>query len=191
MMLRALDYCPPVDVNYLDYARAVARADRTAYPIDQMGYRTKWEAIMRKRKVIPKTGSWQVDLKIRNSDLRGLDMAKIAASNTDAGDFLNANRGVLKIPPLANIEVINLYRTQKVSSDDFRVPQEIIIEFIWASDLKLADKKFGPLQGHVPAAVVRRHARVQPRRQPAPLRAEGGRRRPPQGVDQVRPVLAR
>jgi hypothetical protein len=147
MMLRALDYCPPVDVNYLDYARAVARADRTAYPIDQMGYREKWEAIMRRRKVIPKTGSWQVDLRIRNSDLRGLDIVRIASSNTDAGDFLNANRGVLKIPPLANIEVINLYRTQKVSSDDYRVPQEIIIEFIWAADLKLAGKKFGPLNG--------------------------------------------
>jgi hypothetical protein len=147
MMLRAIDYCPPVDVNYLDYARAIDRADRTAYPIDEMGYRDKWEAIMRKRKVIPKTGAWKSDCQILNSHLWYLDIAKISSSSTDAGDFINANRQALEIPPLANIDVINLYRTQKVASDDFRVPQEIIIEFVWASDLKLAGAKFGPLEG--------------------------------------------
>jgi hypothetical protein len=43
--------------------------------------------------------------------------------------------------------VINLYRTQKVSSDDYRVPQEIVIEFVWAGDITLKDAVFGKLRG--------------------------------------------
>ena len=39
MCIRALDYCPPVDVSLGDYFRALVTADHDLYPEDQFGYR--------------------------------------------------------------------------------------------------------------------------------------------------------
>jgi hypothetical protein len=147
MLLRALDYCPPVDINFLDYARAVFRADKMAYPIDLAEYRELWCKVMKKRRVIRKDDDIAPRREIFNVNLRNLDIATIASSFTDAYDFIDSNRGVLNIPAQANVQVINLYRTQKISSDDYRVPQEIVIEFVWASEIILTDAEFGPLRG--------------------------------------------
>jgi hypothetical protein len=147
MMLRALDYCPPVDLSYRDYAMAVFRADKMAYPIDLSGYRDLWCQVMKKRKVIADGDELNPGRTIFNSNLRNLDISTIASSTTDAYDFIDTNRGVLNIPPEANVHVINLYRTQKISADDYRVPQEIVIEFVWASEINLAGAKFRGLRG--------------------------------------------
>lgn len=39
MCIRALDYCPPVNVTFGDYLRAIITADRDLYPEDENGYR--------------------------------------------------------------------------------------------------------------------------------------------------------
>lgn len=39
MCIRALDYCPPVDVSFGDYFRALVTADHDLYPEDKHGYR--------------------------------------------------------------------------------------------------------------------------------------------------------
>jgi len=39
MCIRALDYCPPVDVTFGDYLRALITADYDLYPCDAHGYR--------------------------------------------------------------------------------------------------------------------------------------------------------
>jgi hypothetical protein len=40
MCIRALDYCPPVDVTFGDYLRAIITADRDLFPEDEHNYRT-------------------------------------------------------------------------------------------------------------------------------------------------------
>lgn len=39
VLFRALDFLPPAEATFVDYARAVLRSDSVAYPIDETGYR--------------------------------------------------------------------------------------------------------------------------------------------------------
>jgi hypothetical protein len=51
--LRALDYCPPVDITFGDYVRALVTADRDAMPEDAGGYRTALINAFRARGIRP------------------------------------------------------------------------------------------------------------------------------------------
>jgi len=53
MCLRALDYCPPVDLNFGDYLRALITADHDLVPNDPWGYRVAITESFRKRAIFP------------------------------------------------------------------------------------------------------------------------------------------
>jgi hypothetical protein len=53
MCIRALDYCPPVDIRFGDYLRAVITADYNLVPEDPHGYREAWIDAFRRRKIYP------------------------------------------------------------------------------------------------------------------------------------------
>ena len=146
VMFRALDYCPPADLRYDEYARALLKADATAYPIDAMGIRAKLRTIFKDRKIkVPEEDakrSVQIQL-----ELRGVDVQVIASTHADAYRFLDARRALFCIPYDANFQVINVYRTNKVSKDGYRPPREHIIEFLWEEDVLLEGKRFRGLSG--------------------------------------------
>lgn len=52
--VRALDYCPPVDINFGDYLRALITADRDMVPEDEEGYRVAFVEAFQKRGIFPK-----------------------------------------------------------------------------------------------------------------------------------------
>lgn len=51
--IRALDYCPPVDLNFGDYLRALITADHDLVPSDPWGYRVAIAESFRKRGIFP------------------------------------------------------------------------------------------------------------------------------------------
>jgi hypothetical protein len=53
MCIRALDYCPPVDLNFGDYLRAIITADRDLVPNDDRGYRVAFISAFRDRGIFP------------------------------------------------------------------------------------------------------------------------------------------
>ncbi|HEV2847103.1 MAG TPA: hypothetical protein VG477_19760 [Thermoanaerobaculia bacterium] len=53
MCIRALDYCPPVDVLFGDYLRAMITADRDLVPDDDRSYRTAMIEAFRRRGIYP------------------------------------------------------------------------------------------------------------------------------------------
>ena len=53
MCLRALDYCPPVDLSFGDYLRALVTADRDAVSEDGLGYRAALINAFRARGIRP------------------------------------------------------------------------------------------------------------------------------------------
>lgn len=131
MMLRALDYCPPCGLTYLDYARAIHRSDEVAYPIDDRGYRGLLVQVLKKRGVIRSARDLVPERRVSNAHLRAYDVDRLAASPTDAYSFLDANREALDIPRAANFTVTQLYRTQRVSAGRHYPPREIVVEYAW------------------------------------------------------------
>jgi hypothetical protein len=53
MCIRALDYCPPVDLTFGEYLRAIITADADVVPDDSRGYRTAFIAAFRDRGIYP------------------------------------------------------------------------------------------------------------------------------------------
>ncbi|WP_066651517.1 MULTISPECIES: hypothetical protein [Sphingomonas] len=53
ILIRALDYCPPFDIDFGEYLRAVITADRDLVPEDPHGYRVALAAAFRARGIVP------------------------------------------------------------------------------------------------------------------------------------------
>jgi hypothetical protein len=147
VMLRAIDYCPPVDLRYDEYARALLRADEVAYPGDTYGIRAELRRIFRERGLEPP----QEDQRARADTLYALRKAKdidaITATPADAYRFLDEFRGLFQIPYDANLSVVSVYRTKKRARSGYWAPKERVIEFTWSEDVELNGKSFGQLVG--------------------------------------------
>ena len=147
LMLRGIDYCPPVDVSYLDYAQAVLRADEVAFPADDRGYRELLKKLIRKRKIATSMKQLAYRPTLSNYDLFEFDIDVVGSTKTDAYRFLHANRNALQIPGDAEFKVTNLYRTRK-RSGRYHPPREIIVEFVWSERVRLpSDAAFGSMGG--------------------------------------------
>lgn len=60
--IRAIDYCPPVDVTFGEFLRALITADSDALPDDPLGYRAEIIKAFRLRGIIPEeVGSYSED----------------------------------------------------------------------------------------------------------------------------------
>jgi hypothetical protein len=53
MCIRALDYCPPVDLTFGDYLRAIITGDKDLVPNDDRGYRVAFVEAFRRRGIYP------------------------------------------------------------------------------------------------------------------------------------------
>ena len=149
VMLRAIDYCPPVDLRYDEYARALMRADEVAYPVDGYGIRAELERIFKRRGLNPRREEFEeraaIGRKLRQHEDSDGDIQAITATPADAYRFVDKHRELFQIPYNANLNVSSVYRTKKLAASGYRPPQEQIIEFTWSEDVRLQGKAFGSL----------------------------------------------
>ena len=146
VMFRAIDYCPPVDLRYDEYARAVLRAQEVAYPRDEQGIRTFLTKAFRRRGIRVRRDEPKKRTDIQRV-LRNINAADVAGTPADAYRFLDRHRVLFGIPYEANISVCNVYRTQKHSKSGYRPPREHVIEFTWSEDVELKGRQFKTLDG--------------------------------------------
>lgn len=97
MCIRALDYCPPVDVTFGDYLRAIVTADRDLYPEDEQDYR---------KAVIEAFTAWGIAPKgmhvVTENTLTWPTASELASdSPADLEDFREGFEFMMN-PPLAN-----------------------------------------------------------------------------------------
>ncbi|MBN1641157.1 MAG: serine protease [Anaerolineae bacterium] len=137
-----LDYLPPMDVQFGDYARAVLRADALADPADAHGFRELMRGVFQKRGIdLPDEPD--------NPYFYAYDIDRLSRSRTDAYHFLHENRRQLCIPADQDIAVVDLYRTDKTVMGGGKLPREIVLQYAWRQDVPLNGPQFGALAGQI------------------------------------------
>ncbi len=139
--LQPLDLCPPCDIQFLDYARAVLRNDVLTNPVDEQGYRPLMLDVFHERglcpcayksgKELPKDCRFLDALKGDDVNLECFEIESISRSRTAAYYFLNNNRALLFIPPHQDFVVADLYETNKFGAAAERLPHEVVIVYTW------------------------------------------------------------
>lgn len=149
--VQPLDFLPPVDVTFRDYALAVLRAEELANPRDPDGYRGFMIEAFVNRGIL---GADEVEelteggyLHERlNLDIRH-DVEQIGASKANAYRFLDDNRDKLGLPVFRDLLVTDLYFAEKYARQARRLPRQLILEYVWREDLRLEGRRFGRFDG--------------------------------------------
>ena len=124
--LQPLDLCPPCDIQFIDYARAVIRNDILTNPVDKLGYRQIMLDVFHRRglcscayipgRALPANCLFQEAFQIERLDFVFLDIDRLSRSRTAARYFLNDNLDLLHIPPDKNFRVVDLYDINKLDA---------------------------------------------------------------------------
>jgi len=141
--LQALDYLPPFDVQFSDYAQAVLQANHVVDPVDADGYRKLMRTCFRKKEIAcPAEGEEQGQIYFY-----AYDIERVSRSRTDAYRFLNENRRQLCIPAEQDITVVDLYQTDKTVMGERKLPREVVLQYGWREDVELTGSNLGRLAG--------------------------------------------
>lgn len=152
MALQPLDLLPPVNVRFLDYARAVLRNDEISDPEDRHGYRKLVREVFHRRGLCPHScgeearDCWLSPAKPPRLTLSH-DLDEASRSRTAAYYLVHDNRELLDIPPEQDFVIADLYDCNKRRPGAERLPRQIVIEYTWREEVKLEEARFGSRQG--------------------------------------------
>jgi len=151
MAIQSLDFLPPCDVTFKDYAEAVLRAEELANPRDPHGYRNLMIKAFVKRGIFSEdeaamlTGDGYLHDRPSMTIFHSID--QIGASRVDAYRYLDDNRGCLGLPDNRDIIVSDLYSAEKYARQARRLPRQLVLEYIWREDVLLEGARFGRFDG--------------------------------------------
>jgi len=137
---RALDFLPPGNVSFLDYARAVYAAERSAtgttgvelsFLADELQRRGVLGNVKDIEVAIP---TWKLDV----------DTRALYDSESEAYAFVARNRAQLNVPPDVPFVIAGRYHTRKNSprsKDENRLKEELIFKISWE---QIENDQFSP-----------------------------------------------
>jgi hypothetical protein len=154
MAIRAIDYCPPTDINFPDYLSALLTIDREVVPDDsKYGYRDALIANFRKYDIEPaKTGNPDGTWMAFDEPLQygRVHFESMLRDKEEVFRFIWENRAVLKIEDKGYVEVQSVRPSIRMAPDGF-VLHETVAEYVQiltlrADELKAA-LKIAPPEG--------------------------------------------
>lgn len=149
--IQPLDFLPPVDVTFRDYALAVLRNQEIADPQDPHGYRDMMLEVFVRRGVLEAGEADKLRAKGYLHDRLRLDVfhsvEEIGASRANAYRFLDDNREKLGIPANRDVLVTGLYSADKYAREAQWLPRQLVVEYLWREDVLLEGERFGRLAG--------------------------------------------
>ncbi len=105
LILRGLDYLPPGEITFADYARAAIAADQASHPTDDS---RDW---LRKRLVgrgiVKNAAQLDVETNVEHAAVAAADLEALVESDWVAYTFADRNRELLRIPADAQFEVLD------------------------------------------------------------------------------------
>jgi hypothetical protein len=174
--LQSLDFCPPVDVRFSDYAEAVLAYDLLIHREDPYGERKMMREMFEARGILspveqhadgtppaeePRSNGESEDdespvgyedrPKPPSSKLGHLaNVAGVADSHSSAYRFLAQHREELGIPLHQDFEVPEPYSSEKRDAIGNNLPREYFIQYIWREEVRLPDEaRFGDLRNRI------------------------------------------
>jgi hypothetical protein len=155
---QALDLCPAVDIQFIDYARAFLRCDELSEPVDAKGLRVIMSDVFHDWGFCDQACDRGNDCALatdasRLAALRGRAIARsierISRSRTEAYQYLHDNRKALGIPSGQDVIVADLYESNKLDPAANRLPTQIVLVYVWEEAVPLDGSRFGALSGKV------------------------------------------
>lgn len=158
--LQPLDFLPPTDARFRDYALAVLRNQELADPLDPYEYRKMMADLFLKRGILSED-----DLKYlfaSNRYLFDINEPNIkrfhrvyewSRSKRNAYDFIHENRETFCIPPFVEIEITDVYQAEKHGRQNQLRPRQFVLEFTWKEEITLDGSDFTTLNGKTAALV--------------------------------------
>lgn len=150
-VIQPLDFLPPVDVTFRDYALAMLRVESLTNPLDPYGYRDAIIQVFVRRGILSTDDAEELTKKDYLLD-RGdwdypHDVQRIASSKAAAYRFLDDNRRKLGIPKDRDVVVADLYSAEKYGRQNRRLPRQTVLLYLWQEELPMDDGRYGPLEG--------------------------------------------
>lgn len=134
MMIRALDYMPPIDMTYRDFLSALLTADMQMYPTDsKYGYRKALRASFAAYGVMPANanrddGAWDPPPP-GNFTHVGIHFDLMRRSRDEVFRFIWENKNALGIEPNAFTRVTSVRPVMRISNDKTALC-ETVVEYI-------------------------------------------------------------
>lgn len=151
MAIQPLDYLPPVDATFKDYARAVLRTEELANQLDPWGYRKIMLDVFHKRGILNDKDVAELSKPhylIDQPRFRVFhDIESVASSLADAYRFLDDNRETLGIPFNQDFAVADFYRNAKQGRAGERLARQVVVEYLWREEVVLDGEEFGEYDG--------------------------------------------
>ncbi len=150
MMIRAIDYCPPVDFEFADFLDAVLLSDQEVVPDDEHGYRTTLRESFEAFGITPRT--WPQRPSMVPADAytyRGFNYVALRSETAEVFRFIWENAEDLGIDRSYYLKVEDVLPAVRVGPDGFVLSESVAdyvqqLEATAADLLLLAPKEFAP-----------------------------------------------
>lgn len=143
MAIRAIDYCPTVDLSFADYLSALLTVDREVVPDDQFEYRERLLSCFAAFGITPSPnadadGTWlRCDSELVYSRTHFDSMLR---DKEEVFRFVWENRDALKLGTLGYIEVLSVRPSMRIAPDGF-VLRETVAEYVQVLTLEAQELK--------------------------------------------------
>ena len=128
MVFRALEYLPPGNISFADYARALLAVDYVSYPVDEKMRKWVTDEFLA-RSIIKEKAQLKVKMNFKQDSPRA-NISDLLSSVWAAYDFANKHRQLLCIPSKTSFEVLPMLAVKKKYDKD-KIVNEYIFKVAW------------------------------------------------------------
>jgi len=152
IVIQALDFLPPVEATFRDYALGVLRNFEISNPTDDGGYYGLMVGAFYNRGILDEAdvaAAPQPSAALNRPPGKiGFDADGVPRSRAAAYRYLDNNREDLFIPDHVDVVVEEVFRAAKLAGrENLRQPAQIIVQYTWQEEIVLKGARFGRFEG--------------------------------------------